>query len=63
MSKAERIWNWFIGITLTLGDSLVLILYSLTKDYSVKRILFTMFWLLYGTFKIAKMIDYTVNKQ
>ena len=63
MSKAERIWNWFIGIFLTLGNVTLIILYTITKDYSPYKIVMTMVLLLYGIVKIAEMIDYTANKQ
>jgi len=63
MSKVERIWNWFIGIFLTLGNLTLFVLYAITKEHSPYRIVMSIFWLLYGVFKIAEMIDYTANKE
>lgn len=63
MSKAERIFNWFIGIFLTLGNLTLIILYAITKDYSPYSVVMAIVLLLYGIIKIAEMINYTTSNK
>ena len=62
MSKSEIIWNWFIGIFITLGNLSLLIIYAITKDCSPYKVVVAIFLLLYGIFKIAEMIEYSIKQ-
>lgn len=67
MSKGIRIYNWFIGIWGTILTSL-LIMGSMMKEIfdkeykpSILYILFVTFVFTYYVFKLAYMINYSIN--
>jgi hypothetical protein len=69
MSKGIRIYNWFIGIWGTILTSL-LIMGSMMKEIFDKEykpstlyILFVTFVFTYYVFKLAYMINYSINSK
>lgn len=63
MSKFEIIWNWFVGIFLTLGNMFLLFVYIITKEYSPYQIAMAIVLLIFGIVKISEMIYYITNKE
>ena len=61
LTKKEIIWNWFLGIFLTLGNLFLLAIYAITKDYSAFQIPLAIIFLIYGIFKISEMLYYTTE--
>lgn len=62
MSKLETIWNWFIGIFLTLTNLFLIFVYGITGKCSVYQGVSAIFFFIFGIFKISEMIYYTTNK-
>lgn len=63
MSKKEIIWNWFLGILLTLGNLFLLVIYTITNNYLAFQIPLAIIFLIYGIFKISEMLYYTTENK